>query len=145
MIAPGKIYFNEGKNYEGDYLYASDKLFKKPRLEVINPLHQLSRSESLLRQLLHSLGSTPQIIDASVVFINPSFTLYQAPLDKPFIFPTQINQYMKSLNTISSKLTDKHKKLAKQLLSLNRTDSPYTKITSYDYDQLQKGITYPVS
>ncbi|MBP2076595.1 nuclease-related domain-containing protein [Oceanobacillus polygoni] len=85
IITGDKFYIYEVKNYEGDYHYQSDKLFKKPRLEIINPLHQLSRSESLLRQLLLTLGFIPQI-DASVVFINPSFTLYQAPLDKPFSF-----------------------------------------------------------
>ncbi|MUK90581.1 NERD domain-containing protein [Ornithinibacillus sp. L9] len=140
LIAPVKIYFYEVKNYEGDYIYESDKLFKKPRIEVINPLHQLSRSESLLRQLLLSLGFNPPI-DASVVFINPTFTLYQAPLDKPFIFPTQINQHMEDLNVTPSKLNDNHKKLAEKLLSLNLDDSPFSQITAYQYDELRKGIT----
>ncbi|GAB3059916.1 nuclease-related domain-containing protein [Virgibacillus ainsalahensis] len=140
VIAQGKIHFYEVKNYEGDYYYQSDKLFKKPRFEVINPLHQLSRSESLLRQLLLSLDFNPQI-DASVVFINPNFTLYQAPLDKPIIFPTQINRYIENLNSTPLKLTEKHKKLADQLLALHKTQSPYSQSPSYDYDQIQKGIT----
>lgn len=142
IITPGKIYFYEVKNYEGDYYYESDKLFKKSNLEIINPLHQLSRSESLLRRVLLSLGYKLQI-DAYVVFINPKFTLYQVHLDKPIIFPTQLNQYMEDLNAIPSKLTEKHKKVAKQLLALNNTDSPYKQIPSYDYDQLRKGITCP--
>nr|WP_309507439.1 nuclease-related domain-containing protein [Sediminibacillus dalangtanensis] len=140
IISPEKIYFFEVKNYQGDYFYEADKLYKKPSLEVINPLHQLSRSESLLRQLLLRLGSNLQI-EGACVFINPSFTLYQAPLDKPMIFPTQINEYMKQLNSITSKLTDKHKKLADQLTDISKTDSPYTQITFYDYDRLRKGIT----
>ncbi|WP_342728897.1 MULTISPECIES: nuclease-related domain-containing protein [Virgibacillus] len=107
IILAGKIYFFEVKNYEGDYYYEYDKLFKKPNLEVINPYLQLSRSESLLRQLLLSLGFKLQI-DASIVFINPKFTLYQAPLDKPIIFPTQVKQYMENLNIIPSKLTESH-------------------------------------
>lgn len=141
IIAQNKIYLYEVKNYEGDYYYESDKLFKmKTKIEVINPLYQLGRSESLLRQLLLSLGFNPQI-DASIVFINPKFTLYQAPLDKPIIFPTQVHQYMKNFNAIPSKLTEKHKKVADQLLLLNNTDSPYKRIPSYEYDQLRKGIT----
>ncbi|MBP1947237.1 nuclease-related domain-containing protein [Virgibacillus litoralis] len=140
IIMAGKIYFFEVKNYKGDYYYEYDKLFKKPNLEVINPYHQLSRSESLLRQLLLSLGFKLQI-DASIVFINPKFTLYQAPLDKPIIFPTQVKQYMENLNVIPSKLTESHKKLAEKLLSLNNTDSPYKQIPSYNYDQLKKGTT----
>ncbi|MBY7142508.1 NERD domain-containing protein [Virgibacillus sp. NKC19-3] len=140
IIAPGKMYVYEVKNYEGDYYYQSDKLFKRPKLEVLNPLHQLSRSESLLHQLLLNLGFKPQI-DASVVFINSAFTLYQAPLDKPIIFPTQVNQYIEKLNTIPSKLTEKHKKLADQLLAAHITDSRYNTLPSYDYEQLRKGIT----
>ncbi|MFC4559324.1 nuclease-related domain-containing protein [Virgibacillus kekensis] len=142
VIAFGKVHIYEVKNYEGDFYYEGDKLFKKPRLEVINPLYQLSRSESLLRQSLLSLGSKLQI-SASVVFINPKFTLYQAPLDKPIIFPTQLTQHMESLNGISSKLTDKDIKVANQLLAANITDSPYNHLPSYDYDNLRKGITCP--
>jgi hypothetical protein len=94
----------------------------------------------LLRQLLHSLGFKPQI-DASVVFINPEFTLYQAPMDKPIILPTQVKSYIENLNTIPSKLTAWHKKLANQLVALHQTNSRHSKLPLYEYDQLQKGIT----
>src|SRR5690625_2881877 len=45
IIVQGKILFYEVKNHEGDYYYQSDKLYKKPKFEIINPLHLLSRSE----------------------------------------------------------------------------------------------------
>jgi hypothetical protein len=140
IITQGKVFIYEVKNYEGDYYYETDKLYKKPKLEVINPLFQLNRSESLLRQLLLSLGYKLQI-DAFIIFINPKFTLYQAPLDQPIILPTQLNQYMETLNKIPSKITKKDKKIADQLLALNNPNSPYKQIPSYDYDQLRKGIT----
>ncbi|WP_087974286.1 nuclease-related domain-containing protein [Oceanobacillus rekensis] len=140
IITQGKVFIYEVKNFEGDYYYESDKLYKKPQLEVMNPLFQLNRTESLLRQLLLSLGYKPQI-DAFIIFINPKFTLYQAPLDKTIILPTQLNQYMETLNKTPSKITEKHKKIADQLLALNNPDSPYKQIPSYDYDQLRKGIT----
>ncbi|WP_042224635.1 nuclease-related domain-containing protein [Oceanobacillus manasiensis] len=140
LITPQRIYLFEVKNYQGNYVYESDKLFKRPHLEVVNPLHQLSRSESLLRQLLLKLGTNPQI-DASVVFINPAFTLYQAPLDKPIIFQTQIYHYMEKINQGDSKLSAKHRKLADQLVSLDQKEYKQTQIEPYDYTQLQKGIT----
>lgn len=140
IIVQGKILFFEVKNFEGDYYYESDKLYKKPKLEIINPLLQLSRSEPLLRQLLLNHGFNLPI-DASVVFINPKFTLYQAPLYKPFIFPTQIKNYLADLNATPSKLTPQNKELADMLLSLHITESPYEKLPSYHYDQLQKGIS----
>ena len=140
IIMSETIYLFEVKNYEGDYYYESDRIYKKPKTEINNPLHQLSRSESLLRQLLHNLGFNLPI-DSSVVFINPEFTLYQTPLNKPFIFPTQINRYLNKLNTTPSKLNGKHKMLADKLISLHIKDSPYKQLPSYDYDQLRKGIT----
>ena len=106
IIISETIYFYEVKNYEGDYYYESDRIYKRPKYEIINPINQLSRSESLFRQLLHNLGYNHPV-DASVVFINPEFTLYQTPLNKPFIFPTQVNRYLNNLNKIPSTLNEK--------------------------------------
>jgi Nuclease-related domain len=140
IITSETIYFFEVKNYEGDYYYESDRLYKSPKSEINNPLNQLTRSESLLRQLLQNLGLNIPI-HASVVFINPEFTLYQTPLNKPFIFPTQVNRYLKNLNKTSLKLNGNHKILADKLISLHIKDSPFKLLPSYDYDQLRKGIT----
>ncbi len=136
----GKIHFYEVKNYEGDYYYESNKLFKKPKQEVSNPLLQLSRSETLLNQLLRSHGCHLPI-EASVIFINPSFTLYQAPLNLPVIFPTQIKNHMKTLDANPVKINEKQKKIADLLMSLHITKSPFTKIPSYHYEQIREGIT----
>lgn len=140
VITSETIYLFEVKNYEGDYYYESDRLYKKLKSEINNPLYQLGRSESLLRQLLHNLGFHIPI-EASIIFINPEFTLYQAPLDKPFIFPAQINRYLKKLNSIPSKLNKKHKILADKLMLMHIQDSPFKQFQSYEYDQLRKGIT----
>jgi hypothetical protein len=128
------------KNYEGDYYYELDRIYKNNKSEITNPLIQLSRTESLLRQLLQNLGFKMPI-DASVVFINPEFTLYQSPLNKPFIFPTQVNRYLKQLNKIPSKLNGKHKQLADKLISLTIKDSTFNQLPAFNYDQLRKGIT----
>ena len=140
IIFSETIYLFEVKNYEGDYYYESDRIYNKSQSEINNPLHQLSRSESLLRQLLHNLGFNPPIA-ASVVFINPEFTLYQTPLNKPFIFPTQINRYFKKLNTIPSNLNGESKMLADKLISLHIDHYPFIQLPAYDDDQLRKGIT----
>lgn len=140
IILQEAIYLFEVKNYEGDYIYESDRFYKKPNSEINDPLHQLNRSKSLLRQLLQKLGYNIGI-DASVVFINPEFTLYQSPLNAPFIFPTQINRFMKKLNTIPTKLTIKHKMLADKLCSLHIENTPIRQLPSYDFNQLRKGIT----
>ncbi|MED1202767.1 nuclease-related domain-containing protein [Heyndrickxia acidicola] len=140
IITSETIYLFEVKNFEGDFYFESDRFYKKPQTEMSNPLLQLSKGESLLRQLLQNLGINIPI-NASVVFINPAFTLYQAPLNKPFILPTQLNSYFKKLNTLPSKLYKKHEILAEKLLSLHINDSPFKTLPLYNYDDLQKGIT----
>jgi Nuclease-related domain len=140
IIISETIYFYEVKNYEGDYYFELDRFYKKPKFEINNPLHQLNRSESLLRQLLSNLGYNIPI-NASVVFINPEFTLYQSPLNKPLIFPTQVNRYLKTLNTTPSILNRKHKILADKLISLHIDNPPFKQLPPYEYDHLQKGIT----
>jgi hypothetical protein len=151
-----KYYLFEVKNYEGDYFVKADKWYKRSGKEIKNPLIQLERCESSFRQLLQDLGFDAPI-EAFVIFINPDFYLYQAPLDLPVIFPTQLNRFMDKLNMQSSKLhgkhsnklrnkhsnlsESKHSKLAQQLVSMHLEESPYTRIPQYHYNQLEKGVT----
>jgi hypothetical protein len=146
IIIYKKILIFEVKNYEGDYFYQvgskveADRLYKLPKTEYDNPLTQITRSDSLLRQLLHELNANLPI-EANVVFINPKFTLYQAPLDKPFIFPTQVTGYLEKLDKSSFRLTDDYKRLADKIVSLHIKKSPYTQLPPYRYEQLRKGLT----
>lgn len=140
VITQDKIYLCEIKNYEGDFYYENDRLYVITKSEITNPLNQLSRTETLLRQLLQSLGyQTP--IHAKVIFINPQFTLYEAPLDKPFILPPQLKRYLRSIDHTSSKLSEKQRMLAKKLVSLHLEESPYQILPDYRYDELRKGIS----
>jgi len=139
IITPDQIYIYEVKNYESDYYYDAEtnRLYKLPKKEYTNPLHQLNRSKSLLCQLLQTLGCNLPV-EAKVIFINPTFMLYTAPLDKPFIFPTQTKSYMKKLNAVPAKLNGKHKLLADKLISLHIVDNPYTTLPLYTYEQIPK-------
>ncbi|WP_102264892.1 nuclease-related domain-containing protein [Mesobacillus jeotgali] len=129
----------EVKYYAGDYYYEGERLKKINGSEIKDPLLQLKRCISLLRQLFESLGFR-LVIESSVVFINPEFTLYQSPKDAPIIFPSQLNRYMKNLNKKHSKLTNLHRKIAEKLLQLHQTDSPYKRLPHYEYEQLKKGL-----
>lgn len=141
IIFPQLVYLYEVKSFEGDYYFEGGQFFKRmPKVEYSNPLQQIERSESLLRQLLNYLGYQPAI-ESSVIFINPEFSLLQAPLDKPIILPTQILRYLKKLDSSSSRLNGKHKILADKLVALHLEKSPYSQVPSYDYAQLKKGIT----
>lgn len=139
VIVQYEILVFEVKYYEGDYYYEGERLKKINGNEVKDPLLQLKRSISLLRQLFESLGFNI-VIESSVVFNNPEFTLYQSPKDAPIIFPSQLNRYMKKLNKKQSKLTNLHRKIAEKLLELHTVDNPYKRVPKYEYEQLKKGI-----
>jgi hypothetical protein len=139
VIVQDALLHFEVKNSEGDYYYEDELLKKMNGTEIKDPLLQLERSTSLLRQLLNSLGFHIEI-KSYVVFINPEFTLYQAPKNAPIILPSQLNRFMKKLNKKHSRLNNMHKKLAEKLLALHKVDNPYNRMPVYDYERLKKGI-----
>ncbi|MDQ0200758.1 nuclease-related domain-containing protein [Neobacillus ginsengisoli] len=140
IISLGVIHLLDIKNFQGDCYLESDKLYAVTTgREYKNPVGQLKRSGTLFRQLLQNLKQN-YLVEASVIFINPAFTLYQAPMDQPIILPNQVNRFLKDLNKTPSKLNDGHKKLAQKLISLHQTKNPFTVLPKYNYDQLQKGI-----
>ena len=134
------IYLFDVKNFEGDFYFESGKFYTVNSKEVNNPLDQLKKCESNLRQLLQSLGFNFKI-HSFIVFINPEFTLYQTPLNMPFIFPSQVNRFIHKLDNTRSTIKPNNKKLAEKLVSMHIQDSPFKLIPSYNYEQLRKGIT----
>lgn len=141
IITPETVHLFEIKNFIGDYFYDSDRLYTRlpPQSEITNPLIQLSRSESLLRQVLQNHGCTLPI-QAWIVFINPKFTLYQVPTNMPFIFPGQIERVLQRFQSIPNKLNNTHWKLADQLTSLHIHEAPFYLPPSYKIHELRKGI-----
>ncbi|WP_079505128.1 nuclease-related domain-containing protein [Mesobacillus jeotgali] len=139
VITQDRLHLFEVKNQEGDYYLDGDKFKTAAGAETKNPLHQLSRAESLLKQLLKNLGFYIPL-EPHLVFINPEFALLQAPLKSPIILPNQLNRFMDKMNRTSSKLTNKHTKLAEALLSLHIKKSPFTRVPAYDFDRLRKGV-----
>lgn len=139
VITQDITYLFDAKNYEGDYYYDGERLKLINGKEIKDPLLQLKRSESLLRQLLNHSGFHLPVAPY-IIFTNPGFTLYQAPLDQPIVFPSQLNRFMKKLNSKQSKLNNQHRKLAERLLSLDQTNLSSPRLPHYSFEQLVKGI-----
>jgi hypothetical protein len=142
LLISNTIHLFEVKNYKGDYVIEGEKWYSLSRKEIKNPLLQLKRTESLLRQLLQEHGFDFSI-EAYVVFINPEFQLYLATANHPIVFPSQLRRFMEKLKSKSAVLKASHKKLANQLLSLHVEVSPYTRMPEYQYADLEKGILCP--
>ena len=139
VITQYTTYLFDAKHYEGGYYYDGERLKLINGKEIKDPLLQLKRSESLLRQLLNHLGFHFPV-EPYIIFTNPEFTLYQAALDQPIVFPNQLNRFMKKLNRKQSKLNNQHRKLAERLVSLDQTNFSSSRLPQYSFDQLVKGI-----
>lgn len=137
--AKNKLYLYNVKNHEGDFYIKDNKWYTTSNFEIDDPFPQLERSDYLLRRLLQELGYTFPI-QSSLVFVNPEFSLYQAPLNRNIILPTQLPRLIRNLNKETSRLSDYHHKLCQHLVSLHIQPSPYAILPEYHYDQLKKGI-----
>ncbi|GIO27336.1 nuclease-related domain-containing protein [Ornithinibacillus bavariensis] len=139
IIFRNKIYLFEIKNYEGDYYIENEIWYTISNKEIKNPLLQLTRCESLLRQLLQHYGFRIPI-ESYIIFINLEFTLFHATTNLPIILPTQLKRYLTQLKTAHQSTSSNHK-LAKLIATLRKDKSPYTKIPTYTYEDVKKGIT----
>ncbi|KGM44863.1 nuclease-related domain-containing protein [Neobacillus niacini] len=140
IIFHGRIYLIDVKTYEGEYCY-EDGIFKTVTgSEKKDPMLQLKRCHSELRQLLQKYNYKFPI-EAYLVFINPNFTLFLPSQNPQIILPTQVKSFVKKLYSLPAKLSDWHHKLADLLISLHKTENPYVRLPKYEYDTLKKGMT----
>lgn len=139
IIFLDSIYLFEIKNFEGDFYIENEIWYTRAGKEIKDPLSQVKRSESLFRRYLQQLR-TNFTINSYLVFVNPEFTLYQAPLNDTIIFPSQLNRLINHLSIVPSRTFDKQMQLTSKLLADHQTKSPYTRLPNYGYEQLNKGI-----
>nr|WP_304217428.1 nuclease-related domain-containing protein [Fredinandcohnia onubensis] len=140
LITQKKIFIFEVKNYEGDYYIKDGRLHIMNGKEIKNPLIQTSRSESLFRQLLQELRFNVPV-ESYVIFINPEFYLYKAPVNGPYVFHAQLGRFLKKLDAgAASGVSGGHLELAEKLASLHITKNPYSRLPDYTYEELEKGI-----
>ncbi|WP_368645318.1 nuclease-related domain-containing protein [Alkalibacterium putridalgicola] len=141
IITADTIYLYEIKNYKGDFQMNSGQLSYTSGQEITNPLIQLKRTKELLRQLLKDWGMSYRI-EAHVVFINDAFTLYNARLEDPIIFPTQIKEHLVGLNAKCKNLTKQSIYLSDKLIDRHKTDSLFQrKLPSYDFEEFKTGVS----
>lgn len=135
------FYIYEIKNYIGEYYDQDEKLYHISEKEVDDPLIQLKRSSSLLRQLFHQLGFTTPIVPTAV-FLNSEFTLFHAPRTDKLILPSQLGQYIRQFNQ-TIPLSPSLQQLSDKLHSLNKKTSPQQTLPDYHYNELKKGMRCP--
>lgn len=107
--------------------------------EIQNPLHQLKRMKILLRKVLKK-GNFDFSIKPYVLFVHPEFNLYQAPLDLPLVFPTQLNGFIRTFTSSPFHPISCHNRLVTFLENEHLSQSAHERLPEYAYETLKKGI-----
>lgn len=139
LIFQNEVVLFEVKNYEGNFLIEEEKWYTVAEQEIRNPVHQLHRTELLVSQLLNK-NNFPLKVSSLLIFINPTFHLYNTPLETPAVFYPQLNRYMEQLQNTPSRLNGSHHRLEKLLTSSHITNSNFESIPTYKYSSLKKGV-----
>ncbi|WP_407272269.1 nuclease-related domain-containing protein [Radiobacillus sp. PE A8.2] len=142
LIIGNKLYLFEVKNFQGDFVIEDERWYTRAGNEIKDPLIQLHRSESLLRQLLQSLRLNFSI-ESYLIFIQPHFYLYKLRPDLPIVFSTQLQNFFDALSTNRLQSKSEQYKIIKYLLANHIEESPYTRLPNYYYHQMRKGIICP--
>ncbi|WP_413375175.1 nuclease-related domain-containing protein [Alkalihalobacillus sp. 1P02AB] len=141
IFTPHNILLFEIKNYEGDFVLEDNLLLKKHSREVQNPMTQLTKTSSHLRQFLNDKKLNHQPISSFVIFINPEFHLYQADTaNSSFVFPTQLKRFMATLQKPATKISSAFLQISDVLLSQHLQINPFTRLPKFTEPELQKGI-----
>ncbi|MGY0401625.1 nuclease-related domain-containing protein [Carnobacterium jeotgali] len=141
MILTGdKILLFEVKNYEGNFQFNSHHFLTFSGKEIGNPLNKLDETSIKMRQLLCKWNiSFP--FESTLIFVNPTFTLYNTPTVSPIIFPTQIRDHFSRMSRHKLPLSKKHYHLADKLINEHQSESAFQrKLPIYTYDSLKKGL-----
>lgn len=134
------LYLFEVKNFEGDFYIENNNWYvASTGKEINNPLIQLKRSESLMRQLIQQSGYN-LTVESYIVFINPEFALFQASIRLPIILRAQLNRFFDKTTANIFSPTTNHKRLRDLLISKHIERSPSERLPEYKFSELKKGI-----
>ncbi|RIW29395.1 NERD domain-containing protein [Bacillus salacetis] len=141
-ITSGILHIFEVKNLEGDYTIKNDKWHSPKGNAVKNPLLQLEKAETLITQLVKSMGWRIHV-KPHLVFVHPEFHLYNVPANLPIIHPGQLGRFREKLQQQSAKPTRTEIQIAEKLCSLLMDELPYSSVPAFTYEGLRKGIVCP--
>lgn len=140
IITSNTLYLYEIKNFSGKYKNQDGLFLTLNDWETTNPMLQLEKTASLLRQLFRKWNLSIKV-EANIVFTHPSFYLYNDNPDTPFIYYYQIDEHLEQLNHNKKSLSARHHKLAKLLEQSIQEEAPYQKqLPLYSYTDLKKGL-----
>ncbi|MCM3599225.1 NERD domain-containing protein [Robertmurraya korlensis] len=139
LLLRKKFFIFEVKNYDGEYFVENDRWYSIGKTEIQNPLIQLQRTETGFRRLLKDLGIHLPV-EAYVVFVNPEFTLFNAPHHPSLLLPSQLKRFILKMKQETYEMTKKDQIISNKISACHIEKSPYVRLPSYSYEDLEKGI-----
>lgn len=140
LITTDTLYLYEIKNYKGNYQVNAGQLMTLKGQEINSPLNQVKRSNTLMKQLIKDLGYGMSV-DSFVIFVHPTFLLYQSDPSDSFVFPNQIEEHFRKMNQKLTALSKEQQYLAQKLVKENKETVPYQKqLPDFEYKKLKKNI-----
>ncbi|MGO1356814.1 MAG: nuclease-related domain-containing protein [Alkalibacterium gilvum] len=140
MLTSDTLYLYEVKNYKGDFTNRITHFLTAAGQEIENPVNQLSRTAMLLSKLLRKWNLTLPI-KSFIVFIHPTFILYEAKNTDPFIFPSQLKYHFNTVSHQSGTITNKVYNVAEKLIKETQKELPYQRqLPCYSFELLKKGL-----
>lgn len=140
LLTSDTIFLLEVKNYTGNYYVENDHIHHFPsEKQIYNPVTQLNRTEFLFKRLLSDM-QVKMKVRSFIVFVNYDFVLYEASLQLPIIFPSQINSFLEKTNRNAPALSINIKQLAKMLIHRRKDSSSYERVPPYSMEELKKGV-----
>ncbi|WP_421378434.1 nuclease-related domain-containing protein [Bacillus salacetis] len=142
-VSSRKIFHFEVKNYEGDFLIDEGKWRSPSGKEIKNPILQVSRAASLIRQITEQAGFRYPV-ESYLIFVNPEFHLDNPPAKtRSIVYPAQLNRFIYKLQNQPLKISKSDIRLGEKLLSLHKESSDHSRIPEYKFEELRKGIICP--
>lgn len=140
LVTSDTLYLYEVKNYQGSFTNRNSHFLTAAGQDIENPVNQLNRTTMLFSKVLKRWNVNLPI-KAFVVFIHPTFILYEAKESDPFIFPSQIENHFKTVNRQSGVLTDRIYNIAQRLNEECQQEQPYQRLLpDYNFEELKKGL-----
>lgn len=141
IVTAKGLYLYEVKNFEGEYYYENERIYYGPtKKEVYDPLYQIRHAESLMRQLVDKMGYNLPV-KKFIVFVNPNFTLFQAPRDSGIILPGMLESHFSMMDRLPGKLNESHHRFAAEIKARHMEDCSLNYVPEYKESQLKKGVT----
>ncbi|WP_062532677.1 nuclease-related domain-containing protein [Jeotgalibaca dankookensis] len=136
IIHDQTISIYEIKNYQTDITYHHNNFITKSGTIITNPLGQLNRTETALRNWL-KLNRLTYDVEAYVCFINPEAMIYGAPYHPNIIYACQLSRHLKNLNPHTSKAEQLMKTLMENHIADFRSGKD---LPDYQKETIKKGV-----